>query len=150
MRISQGIPSNKVTEVLEYSYQYFNHVMDEANFHYYMENLADVNWEQSVLLLDDEDNIKGTYILGNHQITSMLKAEGYLGLNGIEGVLLCVDESLRGLGYGNLLKEYPKTLGYDYIWGQQLIPLNNLNDWLKRRELVGQTEYVYITAEKYV
>jgi hypothetical protein len=27
--------------------------------------------------------------------------------------------------------------------------LGNLNDWLKRRELVGETEYVYITAEKF-
>ena len=150
MRISQGIPSNKVKEVLEYTYEFFKHVMDEPNFHYYMRNLANVNWEVSALLLNDEDNIKGAYILGNHQIPSILAADDYLGLDGIEGVLLCVDESIRGLGYGNQLKEYPKSLGYDYIWGQQFIPLGNLNDWLKRRELIGRTEDVYITAEKYV
>jgi hypothetical protein len=28
--------------------------------------------------------------------------------------------------------------------------LGNLKDWLKRRELVGETEYVYITAEKFI
>lgn len=150
MKQLQGIPRNRVTEILEYSYQFFNHVMSKPDFDYYMRNLAAVNWEISVLLLDDDDNIKGTYILGNHQITSMLDADEYLGLNGVEGVLLCVDESIRGLGYGNQLKDYPKTLGYDYIWGQQFIPLGNLNDWLKRRELVGETEYVYITAEKYI
>ncbi|TXG85732.1 MAG: hypothetical protein E6R13_01780 [Spirochaetes bacterium] len=150
MNIIQGIPSNRVTEVLDYSYQFFSHVMKKPDFDYYMRNLANINWSFSVLLLDDEDNIKGAYILGNHQITSMLDAEEYIGLNGIEGVLLCVDESIRGLGYGNQLKDYPRSLGYDYIWGQQFIPLGNLNDWLKRRELVGQTEQVYITAEKYI
>jgi hypothetical protein len=61
--------------------------------------------------------------------------------------LLAVDKSIRGMGWGNKLKDYPKTLGIDYIWGQQLKTLNNLNDWLKRRELVGETNSVYITAE---
>lgn len=150
MNIIQGIPSNRVSEVLNYSYQFFSHVMEKRDFDYYMRTLANINWGVSVLLLDDEDNIKGTYILGNHQITSMLDADEYVGLNGVEGVLLCVDESIRGLGYGNQLKDYPRSLGYDYIWGQQFIPLGNLNDWLKRRELVGQTEQVYITAEKYI
>lgn len=150
MKISQGIPNNKVTEVLEYTYDFFSHLMIKPEFDYYMQGVAAINWAISLLLLDDEDNIKGAYILGGNQITSMIDTKDYLLLNGIEGVLLCVDQSIRGLGYGNQLKEYPKSFGYDYIWGQQFKDLNNLKDWLKRRELVGETKYVYITAEKYI
>ena len=100
-----------------------------------------------ILLVDDENNIKGVYILGGNQLNSIVTAKDYKDLNGVEGVLLCVDETLRGQGYGNKMKDYPKTLGYDYIWGQQFKDLDNLNDWLKRRVLVGETQYVYITAE---
>jgi hypothetical protein len=34
-------------------------------------------------------------------------------------VLLAVDESIRGMGWGNKLKDYTKTLNVDYIWGYQ-------------------------------
>jgi len=149
MKIIQGIPQNKITEVLDYSHQFFEHVMDATNFYQYIRHLANVNWDESILLVDDENKIMGVYLLGRHQINSMIMAKDYIGLKGVEGVLLCVDETLRGQGYGNQLKDHPRTLGYDYIWGQQFRALGNLNDWLKRRELVGETEYVYITAQKF-
>jgi hypothetical protein len=145
MKIIQGITQNKISEVLDYTHKFFDHVMDATNFYQYMRYLANVNWDESILLVDDENNIKGAY-----QLNFMVTAKDYKDLNGVEGVLLCVDKSLRGQGYGNQMKEYPKTLGYDYIWGQQFRALGNLNNWLKRRELVGETEYVFITAEKYV
>jgi hypothetical protein len=150
MKIIQGIPQNKITNVLDYTHQFFDHVMDATNFYQYMRYLANVNWDESILLVDDENNIKGAYIFGSNQINYMVDAKDYKGLKGVEGVLLCIDKSLRGQGYGNQMKEYPKTLGYDYIWGQQFRAFGNLKDWLKRRELVGETEYVYITAEKFV
>lgn len=150
MKIIQGIPQNKIDDVLGYSHQFFNHVMNPIDFYKYMKHFANVNWDESILLVDDNDNIKGVYILGGNQINYLVTAKDYENLKGVEGVLLCVDESLRGQGYGNQLKDYPKTLGYDYIWGQQFKNLNNLKDWLKRRELVGETEHVYITAEKFV
>ena len=118
MKTIQGISNDKITEVLTFSYQFFNHLMNKLEFDYYLINLADVNWDVSPLLIDDEDKIKGVYLLGNHQLTSMLDIDEFFHLKGIEGVLLCVDESIRGLGYGNELKDYPKTLGYDYIWGR--------------------------------
>jgi len=51
------------------------------------------------------------------------------------------------MGWGNKLKDAPKTLDVDYIWGQQFKGLNNLEDWLKRRELIHETQDIYITAE---
>jgi hypothetical protein len=149
MKIIQGVPQNRITEVLDYSHQFFEHVMGEYEFKHYIKFSADVNWGESILLIDSENKIMGVYLLGRHQINTMITAKDYIGLKGVEGVLLCVDETLRGQGYGNQLKDYTRTLGYDYIWGQQFKELGNLDDWLKRRELVGETEYVYITAEKF-
>lgn len=83
----------------------------------------------------------GLYLLGDEQLPNKK------GLVGVEGVLLAVDETIRGKGFGNQLKDYVLNLNYDYIWGKQLKSLNNLKDWLKRRELVGTTYDCYITLE---
>jgi len=147
MTIKVGIELYKIEEVLDYTYPFFKHVISRVGFDYYMKGLSNANWKKSLLLLDNEDNIKGAYILGNFQLPSQYVQYKYTGLTGVEGLLLAIDESIRGQGWGNKLKDYPKTLGYDYIWGQQFKGLNNLNDWLKRRELVATTSEVYITAE---
>lgn len=147
MRIKQGIELNQIQEVLDFTFPFFEHIISNVGFNYYMKDLSNANWEESILLLDDDDNLKGAYILGNYQLPSQYVQYKYVGLTGVEGLLLAIDESVRGQGWGNKLKDYPKTLGYDYIWGQQFKGLNNLNDWLKRRELVATTSEVYITAE---
>jgi hypothetical protein len=147
MRIKQGIELNQIQEVLDFTFPFFEHIISNVGFNYYMKDLSNANWEESILLLDDDDNLKGAYILGNYQLPSQYVQYKYVGLTGVEGLLLAIDESIRGQGWGNKLKDYPKTLGYDYIWGQQFKGLNNLNDWLKRRELVATTSEVYITAE---
>ena len=147
MTIKQGIELNQIQEVLDFSFPFFEHVISRIGFDYFMRDLANANWQKSVLLLDDHNNVKGVYILGNNQLPSQYVQAKHVGLIGIEGLLLVVDESSRSQGWGNKLKDYPKTLGYGYIWGQQLKGLNNLKDWLKRRELVGTTDKVYITAE---
>jgi hypothetical protein len=89
----------------------------------------------------------GLYLLGDSQLDSLVVNDTYSNLKGVEGVVLAVSEEIRVQGWGNKLKDYPKMLGVDYIWGQQLKTLNNLEDWLKRRELVAETKSVYITAE---
>ena len=100
---------------------------------------------QAAKSLDKDERILGTYLIGNSQ----LQHPDYENLKGVEGVLLAVDDSLRGHGWGSRMKDYPKTLGVDYIWGYQATGLNNLNEWLKRRELIAESELVYVTAEKY-
>lgn len=146
MNIRQGIPQERIKEALSFSYPFFSHLMDEKEFNNYILSVS--NWEQS-FMLDYEDNIKGIYIIGNNQVTDFTADPQFENLVGVEGVLLAIDESIRGMGWGNKLKDIPKTLGADYIWGQQFKELNNLNDWLKRRELVSVTEHVYVTVEKY-
>lgn len=145
MNIRYGIPQEMRLEAMQWSFQYFKHVIYKKYFFTIIEE--ETNWDISAIILDDEDKIKGLYLLGNNQLYSFWSNEKYDGLKGIEGVLLVVDKEIRGQGWGNILKEYPKTLEVDYIWGQQLKTLNNIGDWLKRREILFETTTTYITAE---
>lgn len=147
LRIRVGIPEERQEEVIDWTFPYFQYVTDAEYFYAILRQEA--NWENSLLLLNENDEIKGVYILGDQPIESLVKTDEYKNLKGVEGVVLAVDRELRGKGWGTKLKEYPKNLGYDYIWGQQLKTLNNLEDWLKRRVLVAETNSVYITAEKF-
>lgn len=145
MRIKQGIPKDLIQYVLDFTYPNFKHLMSRQGYDLYLKDVT--NWDISAMLVTEDDNILGVYLLGDNQLTDFVNTQKYENLRGVEGVLLFIDSSIRGLGYGNKLKDYPRTLGYDYIWGQQFKGLNNLNDWLKRRELVATTDSVYITAE---
>ena len=145
MNIRYGIPKEMRLEAMQWAFQYFSHVIYKNYFFTIIEE--ETNWDISVIILDDEDKIKGLYLLGDTQLYSSFLNDRYTGLKGVEGVLLVVDKEIRGQGWGNKLKEYPKTLEVDYIWGQQLKSLNNVEDWLKRRELLGETAGVYITAQ---
>lgn len=145
--ILQSIPKERIDEAILFSYDFFKTLMPFDAFTAYLKAVS--NWDISFYILDENDVILGVYFIGNKQISSIISAPEYDDLVGVEGVLLAVDESIRGFGFGNRLKDLPKTLGVDYIWGQQFKSLNNLKDWLKRRVKVGMTEFVYVTAEKF-
>ena len=145
MYIRQGIPKEMRMEAITWAFEYFKYVTSKEYFFAILQQ--ETNWDISAILLNDEDKIMGLYLLGNSQLDSLIENEKYVELKGVEGVLLAVSEEIRGQGWGNKLKDFPKTLEVDYIWGQQLKTLNNLEDWLKRRELVAETQSVFITAE---
>lgn len=69
------------------------------------------------------------------------------GVGGAHGVLLAIDSAYKGQGWGRLLIEHPRSLGYDYIWGQAMASLNNLEFWKKRREHLATIHGVHITAQ---
>lgn len=145
MNVKKGIPEERRLETITWAFEYFKYVTPKNYFFSILDQ--ETNWDISALLLDDNDRIMGVYLLGDKQLDSLTINEKYLKLKGVEGVVLAVSDKIRGQGWGNKLKDYPKTLGYDYIWGQQLKVLNNLEDWLKRRELIDERNNVYITAE---
>ena len=106
------------------------------------------DFEISFMLLDEKENIVGAYTLLKNEIYEEYpNTEKYEGLDGVEGILLFVEEAYRGKGWGNKLKDMPKEIGYDYVWGRQHKNLNNLDHWLKRRELILEKEREYVTAE---
>lgn len=148
MRIEQGITENERLKVIEWAFSYFKDVANKNYFYGLL--LQETNWNLSVKLVDNNDEIKGLYLFGDKQLSSLVQGTEYDRLKGIEGVLLAVDKSIRGQGWGNKLKDYTSTLGFDYIWGQQLKKLNNLSDWLKRRVLIAELNNCYITLEIFV
>lgn len=147
MKLIKGIPEDERLSATIWAFDYFKHVI---GINYFVPIIAqETNWDISAKLVDENNKLMGLYLLGNQQVGSIIKDEHYYKLKGVEGVALAVDESIRGLGWGNKLKDYPKTLGFDYIWGQQLKTLKNLDNWLKRRVLIGETGGVYVTLEEY-
>lgn len=145
MRIVKGIKKEQISKILDWSINFID-LMDEDYFRWYILENSDL--DKSFVLLDDEDKVQGGYLLGNNQIHNYIAdSSKFNGLQGVEGVVLFIEKEFRGKGWGDKLKDAPKELGVDYIWGQQFKDLNNLNDWLKRRELIDEQNNVYITAE---
>ena len=67
---------------------------------------------------------------------------------GIEGVALFLKPEFRNQGLGKVLIEYPYTRlnqEFSYIWGGQEKTLNNIYDWLKRREILYDTGSCFYT-----
>lgn len=70
--------------------------------------------------------------------------------NGIQGIALCLKKEFRGKGYGEMMKDYPKNVfNYDYVWGVANKGLNNIDDWLKRRDLFMECDSSYGTWESF-
>ena len=112
-------------------------------------NIAPVNEELSIIAEVDGE-IAGFYFLNDEPIMPGGDQEVYdklSTLTGLEGVALGVFNEYKNLGIGKMLIEYPKTLGFDYIWGYQLKALDNINDWLKRRKIYVQTPGLYVTYQ---
>jgi hypothetical protein len=100
------------------------------------------------------DKLIGFYLLAEGSIYDIISqckcqddVEKFAGKRGIEGIILGIIPEYRGGGLGDRLKNLPKSLGYDYVFGQQFKSLNNLEPWLKRRELVADCGQVWVTAE---
>ena len=67
---------------------------------------------------------------------------------GIEGVALFLHKDYRSRGLGRYLIEYPYehlNKVFSHIWGGQEKDLNNIMDWLKRRELIYDTGRCFYT-----
>ena len=127
------IVSNIFSEMTEMSYDDCQEYADEST-----------DWEKSVKLVLN-GKIIGCYIVADKQLEEMPDKQG------IEGIGLCILPEYRGKGYGELLKDwletYAKENNYDFIFGQHLKSLQNLEPWLKRRELYDEDEDSYYTIK---
>jgi hypothetical protein len=86
--------------------------------------------------------VVGAYFLKNRNQT------GQTG-QGLEGVCLCMDEKYRGNGWGKMLISYAESLPeYDYMWGQHLKSLNNIEQWSRRRETIIDAGEVWISVKR--
>jgi len=112
------------------------------------------DWTLSRKLVID-DILAGFYLLREGSITDLLlhryyqctpleDLSVYATRRGVEGVILLVLPEHRGNGYGNLLKDLPRSLGYDYVYGEQFKATPDvLQHWLKRRRLIADCDGLY-------
>lgn len=123
------------------------------------------DWDLSRKLMRDGTMI-GFYLLQEDSIAELTNnrydrckpledLSVYATKRGIEGIILLVLPAYRGHGYGNLLKDLPRQMGYDYVYGEQFKASPAvLQHWLKRRRLVadccGPTGDVWVTLEDLV
>lgn len=87
--------------------------------------------------------VVGGYFIGHRQIGDFFptreESKLYKEKVGIEGVALFVLPAYRAYGVGRVLRDIPKYMDADYVWGQHFDCLNNIANWVKygRRVLFG-------------
>lgn len=119
----------------------FNNLQD-LDFSY---ELKDTNWDISIGLISNNKLI-GVYLLA-------IKQDPFKSLQGIgiQGVALGILKEFRGKGLSKTLINEVYNLEFDYIWGEHDKRLNNLHHWLKRRNLLRETDesfYTYVYKNK--
>ena len=92
-----------------------------------------------------DDEVAGFYFLTPRNLRS--NGDIVDEMVGVQGVALGVSNKFKNMGLGKMLIEYPAELGYDYVWGQQLKQLENIDDWLKRRKIHTETGGMFITYQ---
>jgi GNAT superfamily N-acetyltransferase len=84
-------------------------------------------------------NIKGGYLKQFPELA---------GLKGLEGVCLGIIPLYKSMGYGKMLLAYAENLNYDYMWGEHLKSLNNIDHWTKRRDKVVDFGEIFVSVKK--
>lgn len=158
--VGQEIKIRKVkardqSQIFELMRGAFGHVMSPEAIRPYTKGVT--NWQKSIVVTRGSE-VLGFYLLGDDQLNSVLGTRDikiyfdpkeYANKKGVEGVALVVKPSARELGLGSKLKDFTRTLGYDYIWGMQFKKLHNLDHWLKRRKLAAETKNMNVTVEDF-
>lgn len=112
------------------------------------------DWDISRKLMLD-GILVGFYLLQEDSVANLMDARydscvaledlsGYAHKRGVEGIILLVLPKYRGKGYGNLLKDLPRQMGYDYVYGEQFKATPEvLQHWLKRRRLIADCSSIW-------
>ena len=153
----ESIQRDEISELLDIKWGVFNqYYSSKAECDKY--TLSCVDWSISVKLTY-ERKIVGMYLFNEEAVSKIIPKEHitmlyenldrYQDQRGIQGVTLAIQKEFRGRGWGNFLKKYPRTLGYDYWWGIAFKTLGNLKDWQKQSRLVGESLDLYLILEDY-
>jgi len=109
-----------------------------------VEHISHSDFKKSIKVTNDGELI-GCYLVKDIELPD---EDG----RGIEGFALALIPKYRGLGLGRCLKDwlekYSKDNGYDYIFGLHFKELDNLDHWLKRRDLYEETGELYKTIKR--
>ena len=136
-----SINKKDIDDILELADEIFKGQLDD-NKGYLM---ASTNWDISIKL-ELNKKIIGFYLFNDNDIYS--NKDIFKNKKGIEGVALGIEKKYRGKGFGNLLIDKSYELfkdKYDYIWGQHLKTLNNLENWKTKRTIIDNGSPVFLS-----
>lgn len=135
------INDNDIEDVLELGDNIFKGVLyDNKSYMYHA-----TNWNISIKLVLD-NKIIGFYLFSEGNI--YYNDPIFENKKGVQGVALGIDKKYRGNGFGNMLINKSYELfnnDFDYIWGQHIKSLNNLEDWKKKRTIVNDTNSSFMS-----
>lgn len=170
VRISHFNSEKEIHDALKIGLKVFEGQMSAKNLLSYLAKAAD--WSISVKATY-KGKVVGFYLLNENQMYDYIihymvrdykcytfkecnqknpnsikvNPEKFRDLEGVEGVALGVDPEYKGIGIGKKLMEYSQNLPYDYIWGQQYESLDNIQHWIKRRDVAAYFPGLYLTYQ---
>lgn len=148
------------------TYQGFENVVSQNPMANYKE---EADWQKSVKMVLG-DKIIGYYLLTDKEsIKDLLNKVKKMGFKvqinnehllryaeenkGVQGLSMGILPEFKGKGYAKLLFDYPKSIGYKFVWGIQTKGMSNLDLWMKRREVVVTFSHsgqeFYVTMERF-
>lgn len=138
----EKIQKDDIDEVVDMASKIFSNVMSYEDNQQYIRSVTDFDLSCK---LTNNGEIIGCYLI------APIKLARLKGRKGLEGIALAVKEEYRGKGLGNKLKDwfesYAKDNDYDFIFGQHLKGLHDIDSWLKRREIYKEDRLSYYTIK---
>lgn len=135
----EKIKKEDIDEVVNIASHIFSNVMPYDANQSYIRSVTDFDISCK---LTNNDEIIGFYLLSPKNLKDK---------KGLEGIALGVKPEYRGKGLGEKLKDwfenFAKSNGYEFIFGQHLKGLHNIDSWLKRREIYKEDEHSYYTIK---
>lgn len=149
----QPLAQGEIPEAFEIAVEAFGHLMAPQAIRGYLsssvtQGLSAGLWEKQG---DRKGRMIGTYLL--RRVNSL--SGHWAGLStssgattGAEGIALALAPHSRGHGLSHLLRAYATRSAGGFLVGQHLHGLDNREHWLKRRQVIGETDEGFLTMEE--
>ena len=134
--IISNIQNSEIEEVLDICVNVFDAVDSPDEIKSYLREETDFNISLKATI---NNKIVGCYLFNTKSVNDFLKdcdclkedISKYENKRGIQGLALALLPEYRGSGIGKELRKMSINKNYDYIWGQHLKGLHNIDQWEK-------------------
>ena len=132
----ENIQDSDIPEVLDVCVEVLKDVDTPENIKEFLGEDVDFSISKKATI---DGKIVGCYLFNTDSVYDFLKdcdcvkedMSKYQNLKGIQGCALVVLPEYRNMNIGRKLREVPLKMGFDYIWGQHLKGLHNVDNWIK-------------------
>jgi len=144
----QNIEQEDILKILDICVEAFEHLETADEIKTYLNIVTDWDISKKAVL---NNEIIGCYLFNEIPVVSFSKYQiedlsKYKDKKGLQGVALVIKPEYRGLSYGRQLREIPLKMGYDYVWGQHLKGLDNIDSWMRfGRRVVADNGGIIVT-----